>query len=119
MKTPVVQGYKEFAVKQRHHGNPSLGVDDKEAQVLAHMLHDLSGPIVPDTVQRDAILAHVLQSGKTYTPSKFNLFISSIPAWMSEYPWRFAFGLSTVQAMICLLIFGADYPHWIQQIFMR
>ncbi len=92
---------------------------DRESQVLTHLLHDLSGPIVPDAVQRDAILSHVVQSGETYSSNKFNRFISHVPAWITECPWRFAFGVSTAQAMICLLVFGSDYPLWIQHLFMR
>ena len=86
---------------------------------MEHMLQLLSGPIIPDAVQRDAMLAHVLKKGETLSSNKLNLFISHIPAWISDYPWRFAFGFSTAQAMICLLIFGSDYPLWIQQWFMR
>ena len=86
---------------------------------MEHMLQPLSDPIVLDAVQRDAMLAHVLQKGETLSSNKFDLFISQISAWISDYPWRFAFGLSTSQAMICLLIFGSDYPLWIQHLFMR
>lgn len=33
------------------------------------------------------------------------------------YPWRFAFGLSAVQALICTMIWGSGYTNMILRIF--
>jgi hypothetical protein len=38
-------------------------------------------------------------------------FWEKVERWIFDYPWRFAFGFSTIQAVVCTLLFGTDYTN--------
>ena len=75
----------------------------------------LNRSYVPTQEQKDAILSKVLVQANTQNISK----ISTIKSWIFVYPWRFAFGASTLQAVILTAVFGSKYTDLILQFIGR
>ena len=66
----------------------------------------------PTERQKDNMLNYILSEGgqEVTTWGKIRSFITI-------YPWRFAFGISTVQTVICTLLFGTKYTNLFLSIF--
>lgn len=61
----------------------------------------------PSTQQKNKMLDNILLESRQQNSTlwaKFRNFIF-------VYPWRFAFGLSTAQAVVCTLLFGTKYTN--------
>lgn len=67
---------------------------------------------LPTEQQKERMLEHVLSGYHKYKASPTEkLFRLAV-----EYPWRFAFGLSTVQAVLFTMIWGTEYTNMILKI---
>ncbi len=68
---------------------------------------------LPTKQQTDKMLAYIMFAYREYDAAPAGKF------WrlMTVYPWRFAFGLSTVQAVLCTLIWGTGYTNMVLKIF--
>ena len=66
----------------------------------------------PTEQQKDKILNHILAEGEQETT-----LWGKLRDFITIYPWRFAFGVSTIQAVICTLVFGTQYTNLFLSIF--
>ena len=67
----------------------------------------------PTQRQKEKMLQHVLFEGRKYDAAPASKLLRLI----TISPWRFAFGFSTVQAVICTLIWGNGYTNIFLRIF--
>jgi len=72
----------------------------------------LNNAALPTKQQKEKMLAHILSECRNYKPSPAEKLFRLI----SVYPWRFAFGLSTVQAVLCTMIWGTGYTNMVLRI---
>lgn len=82
---------------------------------MKNSLVSLSDSSIPTQEQKDTILSKVLVQANTQNTSK----ISTLRSWIFVYPWRFAFGASTLQAVVLTAIFGSKYTNLILQFIGR
>lgn len=73
----------------------------------------LENAALPSKKQKEKMLEHILLECRGYNPTPARRFIKLVTA----YPWRFAFGFSTVQAVLCTVIWGTGYTNMVLQIF--
>lgn len=68
---------------------------------------------LPTKQQKEKMLNQILLEYRKYdvTPEE-KLF-----KLITVYPWRFAFGFSTVQAVLCSLIWGTGYTNMVLRVF--
>ena len=66
----------------------------------------------PTEQQKDKMLNYILAASRQETSLR-----GKIIDFITVYPWRFAFGVSTVQAVICTLVFGTQYTNLFLSIF--
>lgn len=85
---------------------------DKYIENIFETLNEISSPT---DRQKQNILEKVLihsQTEKTYT--KY-----SLKNMIVVYPWRFAFGVSTIQTAVLTILFGSNYTNFILQLMGR
>lgn len=73
----------------------------------------LKNAALPTEQQKENMLNNVLVECRKYHMSPA-LKISRL---ITVYPWRFAFGLSTIQAVLCTMIWGSGYTNMILRVF--
>ena len=61
----------------------------------------------PSEAQKEKMLSHVLCTALPGKPDWRGRFVNLIV----EYPWRFAFGASAIQAVLSTLIWGTKYTN--------
>ncbi len=66
----------------------------------------------PTERQKDNMLNYILSEG-----GKKASLCDKLCGIITIYPWRFAFGISTVQTVICTLLFGTKYTNLFLSIF--
>jgi hypothetical protein len=76
---------------------------------IENSLTSLSRSSSPTTEQKEAILNKVLIRAEAETLAKKPILANLI----FDYPWRFALGLSTVQAILSVAVFGSRYTNLI------
>lgn len=69
----------------------------------------LENAALPTKQQKEKILNQILLECRKYDASPSGKLVKLI----TVYPWRFAFGLSTVQAVICTMIWGTGYTNMV------
>ncbi|HHV98723.1 MAG TPA: hypothetical protein GXX36_03975 [Clostridiaceae bacterium] len=72
----------------------------------------LKNASLPTEQQKEKMLAHILSEYRIYKSSPAEKLYRLIAA----YPWRFALGLSTVQAVLCTMIWGREYTNLVLKI---
>jgi len=67
---------------------------------------------LPTKQQKESMLDHILHECRKYdaTPA------SKLLRLMTIYPWRFAFSVSTVQAVLCTMIWGTGYTNMVLRV---
>jgi len=73
----------------------------------------LENTALPTKQQKEKMLACILSEYRKYEASPSEKLFRLI----SAYPWRFAFGLSAVQAVLCTVIWGTEYTNMILKVF--
>ena len=73
----------------------------------------LKNAAMPTEKQKENMLNKVLIECRKYDMSPA-LKISRL---ITIYPWRFAFGLSTLQAVLCTMIWGSRYTNMVLRVF--
>ena len=73
----------------------------------------LENEALPTKQQKEKILDHILLECRKYDAS----LAEKISKLITIYPWRFAFGLSTVQAVLCTMIWGEGYTNMVLRVF--
>lgn len=68
---------------------------------------------LPTEQQKENMLNHVLVEGRKYDMS----LVLRLYRLITVYPWRFAFCLSAVQAVLCAMIWGSGYTSLILGVF--
>lgn len=86
---------------------------DKQFKELFKTLDEVSRPT---DEQKERILKTVMADVRQHpniqaTQSRYNL-----KKFVTDYPWRFAFGAAFVQSSVCTLIFGTSYTHFIMSL---
>ena len=74
---------------------------------------------LPTKKQKEKMLDHILSESRKYEASYFKYKASPTERFLrliTVYPWRFAFGLSTVQAVLCTMIWGTEYTNMVLKI---
>lgn len=69
----------------------------------------LKNAVRPTEAPKEKILNQVLINIRRLDD---NTVPSKLWKWASIYPWRFAFGVSAVQAVVFTLIFGTKYTNF-------
>jgi hypothetical protein len=72
----------------------------------------LENAALPTEQQKENMLDHILSECRKHDATPAGRAIRLI----SEYPWRFAFALSAVQAALCTIIWGTGYTNMILRI---
>jgi hypothetical protein len=73
----------------------------------------LENAALPTEQQKEKMLANILSEYRKYETSPAEKVFRLI----TVYPWRFAFGLSTVQAVLCTVIWGTGYTNMVLKVF--
>jgi len=73
----------------------------------------LENAALPTAQQKEKMLCHILSECRKYNVSPAERLFNLI----TVYPWRFAFGLSMVQAVLCTMIWGTGYTNMILRVF--
>jgi hypothetical protein len=73
----------------------------------------LENAALPTKHQKEKMLDQILLECHKYDASP----AEKISKLITVYPWRFAFGLSTVQALLCTMIWGTGYTNMVLRIF--
>lgn len=68
----------------------------------------LENAVRPTEAQKEKMLNQVLIDSRRLDG---DTVLSRLWKWTSVYPWRFAFGVSAVQAIALTLIFGTQYTN--------
>lgn len=74
---------------------------------LEKVFQSLEDTSIPTEKQKDKMLKQILLESRLYDDSTY----TKIRRLISVYPWRFAFGVSTVQSVVFTLIFGTGYTN--------
>ena len=80
---------------------------NKQRDPLENAMDTLKNTLLPTAQQKENMLNQVLLDNQLYHHSAFSRIGQSIMV----YPWRFAFGISTAQAVFGTLIFGTQYTN--------
>jgi len=67
---------------------------------------------LPTNKQKEKMLVHILSEYRKYEASPTEKLFRLI----TVYPWRFAFGLSAVQAVLCTMIWGTGYTNMVLKV---
>ena len=73
----------------------------------------LENAALPTKQQKERMLNQILFEYRKYDASPAAKFYRQI----TTYPWRFAFGFSTLQAVICTMIWGTGYTNMVIRVF--
>lgn len=73
----------------------------------------LENAALPTKQQKEKMLDQVLLECRKYDTSP----VETISRLITVYPWRFAFGLSMVQAVLCTMIWGTGYTNLVLRVF--
>lgn len=73
----------------------------------------LENAALPTKQQKEKMLSQVLFECRKYDASP----AAKVCRLITVYPWRFAFGFSTVQAVLCTMIWGTGYTNIVLRIF--
>jgi len=73
----------------------------------------LANAALPTKQQKEKMLDQILLECRKYGASPAEKVFKLI----TVYPWRFAFGLSTVQAVLCTMIWGIGYTNMVLRVF--
>jgi hypothetical protein len=73
----------------------------------------LENAALPTNQQKGKMLNHILLEYRKYEASPAERIFRLI----TVYPWRFAFGLSAVQAVLCTIIWGTAYTNMVFKVF--
>lgn len=73
----------------------------------------LENAALPTKQQTEKMLENILSECRKIETSPAEKLIRLI----TVYPWRFAFGLSTLQTVICTMIWGTGYTNMILKVF--
>jgi len=73
----------------------------------------LENAALPTKQQKEKMLIQILLDCRKYDASP----AEKISKLITVYPWRFAFGLSTVQAVLCTMIWGTGYTNMVLRVF--
>lgn len=79
---------------------------------LKNAFDTLKEPERPTERQKDNMLNYILSEG-----GKKAFLCDKLCGIITIYPWRFAFGISTIQTVICTLLFGTKYTNLFLSIF--
>lgn len=72
----------------------------------------LGNAALPTELQKEKMLDHILSEYRKNEASPTGKIFRLI----TVYPWRFAFGLSTVQAVLCTMIWGTGYTNMVLRV---
>lgn len=86
----------------------------KEEQFIKNALGSLNKISFTNEQQKSKIKSNILNTVSTLQDERRG--IKKIQKFIVTYPWRFAFGTATVQAVICALVFGTNYSNFIWSI---
>ena len=77
------------------------------------IFNGLQDNTLPTNEQKERILNYIL------TESRFReiSFWEKARRWITEYPWRFAFGVASLQTAACTLFFGTNYTNLFLNVF--
>lgn len=81
---------------------------NKTDQWIQSLLKSVSRSALPTHEQTERIFKNVLHQAPVKHPLALRMM-----RFAALYPWRFAFGVSAIQAVTCRLIFGTDYTRFI------
>jgi hypothetical protein len=73
----------------------------------------LENAALPTKQQKEKMLDHILLEYRKYDTSPAGKILRLI----TVYPWRFAFGFSTLQAVLCTMIWGTGYTNMVLRMF--
>jgi len=68
---------------------------------------------LPTEQQKNKMLDHILFDCRKYDVTPAERLVKLI----TIYPWRFAFGLSTIHTVLCTMIWGTDYTNMVLKVF--
>lgn len=78
-------------------------------------LKSLDEEAKPSEKQKQMILENLLIQVQTEETSRLSRFRNMV----TIYPWRFGFGVSTIQAVLFTLMFGSNYTNFVLQLLGR
>ena len=67
----------------------------------------LQDKTLPTNEQKERMLNNILMKSRFQEISLWG----KVENWITEYPWRFAFGTAAVQTALCTLVFGKAYTN--------
>jgi len=73
----------------------------------------LDNAALPTERQKEKMLAHILSECRQCEASPAEKLFK----WITVYPWRLAFGFSTVQAVLGTVIWGTGYTNLVLRVF--
>ncbi|NLC68151.1 MAG: hypothetical protein GX754_05060 [Clostridiaceae bacterium] len=73
----------------------------------------LENAALPTGWQKEKMLENILLECRKYDSSPAGKLYNLV----AVYPWRIAFGLSAIQAVLCTLIWGTRYTNMILKVF--
>ena len=86
----------------------------KQNDPFKGVFNSLQDNSLPTDEQKQKMLEYVLLESDRLQ-DKF--VWKKVGRWIAEYPWRFAFGVSAVQAVVCTLLFGTAYTNLFLRMF--
>jgi len=73
----------------------------------------LENAALPTERQKEKMLNNILSEYRKYEASPTGKLFTLV----TVYPWRFAFCLSTIQAVLCTMIWGTGYTNMVLRAF--